>query len=110
MRQNPGNPVRRPPLYTPEERVRRDNSVWTLVQGVLAPLQFLIFLVSLVLVLRYLSTGAGDSPRSGRRACAERTGRPPRGDRVSSGRCGPRPFGPGSAPSKSTASIRVDLA
>jgi 3-vinyl bacteriochlorophyllide hydratase len=60
MRQNPGNPVRRPPLYTPEERVRRDNSVWTLVQGVLAPLQFLIFLVSLVLVLRYLSTGAGE--------------------------------------------------
>jgi len=30
------------------------------VQGVLAPLQFLIFLVSLVLVLRCLATGAGE--------------------------------------------------
>jgi 3-vinyl bacteriochlorophyllide hydratase len=40
--------------------VRRDNSVWTLVQGVLAPLQFLVFLVSLFLVLRYLATGVGE--------------------------------------------------
>jgi 3-vinyl bacteriochlorophyllide hydratase len=46
-------------LYTPEQRRRRDGSRWTLVQGVLAPLQFLVFLVSLVLVLRYLGTGAG---------------------------------------------------
>jgi len=46
-------------LYTPEQRRRRDASVWTLVQGVLAPLQFLVFLVSLALVLRYLVTGAG---------------------------------------------------
>ena len=46
-------------LYTPSERVRRDASVWTLVQGVLAPIQFLVFLVSLVLVLRFLLTGAG---------------------------------------------------
>ncbi|WP_066648655.1 MULTISPECIES: 2-vinyl bacteriochlorophyllide hydratase [Sphingomonas] len=46
-------------LYTPEERRRRDASVWTLVQGVLAPVQFLIFLVSLALVLRYLATGEG---------------------------------------------------
>ena len=45
------------PLYTPEERVRRDSSVWTLVQGILAPVQFVIFLVSLFLVLRFLSTG-----------------------------------------------------
>jgi 3-vinyl bacteriochlorophyllide hydratase len=30
-----------------------------LVQGVLAPVQFVVFLVSLVLVLRYLSTGDG---------------------------------------------------
>ena len=51
---------RRPALYTPEERVRRDNTVWTLVQGLLAPFQFLVFLVSLVLVLRYLMTGAGE--------------------------------------------------
>ena len=48
-----------PPLYTPEERRRRDESVWTRVQGILAPIQFLIFLVSLVLVLRYLRTGEG---------------------------------------------------
>lgn len=46
-------------LYSPEERRRRDASVWTLVQGVLAPLQFLVFLVSLVLVLRFLWTGVG---------------------------------------------------
>jgi 3-vinyl bacteriochlorophyllide hydratase len=46
-------------LYTPAERQRRDASVWTLVQGVLAPLQFLVFLVSLGLVLRYLLTGSG---------------------------------------------------
>jgi 3-vinyl bacteriochlorophyllide hydratase len=47
------------PLYTAEQRIRRDTSGWTTVQGVLAPIQFLIFLVSLVLVLRYLSTGNG---------------------------------------------------
>ena len=47
------------PLYTPEERVRRDRSPWTWVQAVLAPLQFLAFLVSLWLVLRYLQTGEG---------------------------------------------------
>ncbi len=48
-------------LYTPEERVRRDSSVWTLVQGILAPLQFLVFLVSLGLVMRYLMTGTGET-------------------------------------------------
>ncbi len=45
------------PLYTPEQRRRRDATVWTTVQGVLAPLQFLAFLVSLGLVLTYLGTG-----------------------------------------------------
>ena len=44
-------------LYTPDERRRRDESRWTLVQGVLAPIQFAIFLASLGLVLQYLSTG-----------------------------------------------------
>jgi 3-vinyl bacteriochlorophyllide hydratase len=39
--------------------VRRDKSRWTLVQGVLAPVQFLVFLFSLALVIRYLTTGAG---------------------------------------------------
>ncbi|HEY0779879.1 MAG TPA: 2-vinyl bacteriochlorophyllide hydratase [Gemmatirosa sp.] len=47
------------PLYTPAERARRDRSPWTLVQGVLAPLQFLIFAVSLALVVRALVTGRG---------------------------------------------------
>ena len=49
------------PLYTLEERARRDATRWTLVQGVLAPLQFLVFLVSLGLVLRYLQTGTGET-------------------------------------------------
>ena len=48
-------------LYTPEQRIKRDKSVWTLVQGLLAPVQFLVFLVSLVLVLRYLATGEGQN-------------------------------------------------
>ena len=46
-------------LYTPAERARRDASPWTVVQGVLAPAQFLAFAVSLVLVLRFLLTGEG---------------------------------------------------
>lgn len=46
-------------LYTPEERARRDRSPWTLVQGVLAPLQLLAFLISLWLVLRFLKSGDG---------------------------------------------------
>ncbi len=49
-------PVR---LYTEAERTRRDATIWTLVQGVLAPLQFAVFLISLVLVLRYIWTGDG---------------------------------------------------
>jgi 3-vinyl bacteriochlorophyllide hydratase len=52
-------PRGRTSLYTPEERRRRDATPWTLVQGILAPLQFLVFLVSLALVLRYLATGYG---------------------------------------------------
>lgn len=47
------------PLYTPEQRRRRDSSAWTLVQGILAPIQFLIFLVSVALVARYLASGEG---------------------------------------------------
>jgi 3-vinyl bacteriochlorophyllide hydratase len=47
------------PLYTPEQRRRRDQSRWTLVQGILAPVQFVVFLVSLALVVRYLITGDG---------------------------------------------------
>ena len=47
----------RKPLYTQEERSRRDATKWTLVQGLLAPFQFLVFLVSLSLVIIYLGTG-----------------------------------------------------
>lgn len=47
------------PLYTPEQRRRRDATIWTLVQGVLAPVQFLVFAVSVALVLRTLATGRG---------------------------------------------------
>lgn len=47
------------PLYTPAERLRRDASPWTIVQGVLAPIQFLVFVVSVALVLRYLAIGEG---------------------------------------------------
>lgn len=68
LRTSPSSPVgpgaaaactRRPPLYTAEQRARRDASRWTLVQGLLAPFQFLVFAVSLALVLRYLLTGDG---------------------------------------------------
>ena len=50
---------RRAPLYTPDQRLRRDATRWTTVQGVLAPVQFLAFAVSLALVLRALATGEG---------------------------------------------------
>jgi 3-vinyl bacteriochlorophyllide hydratase len=46
-------------LYSPEEKRRRDATVWTLVQGILAPVQFCAFALSLALVLRYLATGEG---------------------------------------------------
>lgn len=49
----------RKPLYTPEQRVRRDSTRWTLVQGILAPIQIFIAIASAILVLRYLRTGAG---------------------------------------------------
>ncbi len=49
----------RSPLYTPEQRRRRDETPWTLVQGLLAPAQFVAFLVSLALVIRALNTGEG---------------------------------------------------
>jgi 3-vinyl bacteriochlorophyllide hydratase len=58
---NPPTPDSRRPLYTPQERQRRDASPWTWVQGVLAPVQFLVFLVSLALVLRFLWTGQGQA-------------------------------------------------
>ena len=47
------------PLYTADQRRRRDATPWTLVQGILAPLQFAVLLVSLALVGRYLADGEG---------------------------------------------------
>jgi 3-vinyl bacteriochlorophyllide hydratase len=46
-------------LYTPEQRAKRDATKWTLVQGILAPVQFLVCLISAGLVLRFLATGEG---------------------------------------------------
>ncbi|MEL7346019.1 MAG: 2-vinyl bacteriochlorophyllide hydratase [Pseudomonadota bacterium] len=46
-------------LYSEDERARRDATVWTTVQGGLAPVQFVVFLVSLALVIRYMATGEG---------------------------------------------------
>jgi len=54
-----GHAGRRAPLYSVDERRRRDETAWTLVQGILAPVQFVIFLVSLALVIRTLATGEG---------------------------------------------------
>ena len=52
-------------LYTPTQRRLRDASPWTLVQGVLAPVQFLVFLVSLTLVIHFLMTGQGEAAATG---------------------------------------------
>ena len=58
MHPNPSTKPRKR-LYTEEERARRDATRWTLVQGLLAPAQFLAFAVSVFLVLRFLMTGEG---------------------------------------------------
>ncbi|NQW67434.1 MAG: 2-vinyl bacteriochlorophyllide hydratase [Burkholderiales bacterium] len=47
-------------LYTPEERVRRDNTIWTPVQGFLAAFQFIVFGVSVCLITRFMVTGQGE--------------------------------------------------
>lgn len=46
-------------LYTAEQRQRRDETVWTLVQGILAPLQFLVFAISTAFVVNFLANGTG---------------------------------------------------
>ncbi len=43
-------------LYTPEQRLRRDETIWTPIQGALAIFQFIVFIGSLYLVLRCLFT------------------------------------------------------
>ena len=48
-------------LYTPEERIRRDNTIWTPVQGFLAAFQFIVFGISVCLITRYLVTGQGEA-------------------------------------------------
>ncbi len=48
-------------LYTPEERVRRDNTIWTAVQGFLAAFQFIVFGVSVCLITRFMVTGQGET-------------------------------------------------
>ncbi len=58
MHPNPSTAPRKR-LYTDEERARRDSTRWTLVQGLLAPAQFVAFAVSLILVLRFLMSGDG---------------------------------------------------
>ncbi|MEO0562087.1 MAG: 2-vinyl bacteriochlorophyllide hydratase [Chloroflexota bacterium] len=45
--------------YTPDQLTRRNTSPWTTVQVVLAPIQFIAFVVSFALVVRYLMTGGG---------------------------------------------------
>jgi 3-vinyl bacteriochlorophyllide hydratase len=47
-------------LYSPEERVRRDNTIWTPVQGFLAAFQFIVFGVSVCLITRFMVTGEGE--------------------------------------------------
>jgi 3-vinyl bacteriochlorophyllide hydratase len=47
-------------LYTPAERIRRDNTIWTPVQGFLAAFQFVVFAVSVCLITRFLVTGQGE--------------------------------------------------
>jgi 3-vinyl bacteriochlorophyllide hydratase len=46
-------------MYTPEQLARREASPWTRVQIALAPIQFLAFVVSFALVIRYLVSGEG---------------------------------------------------
>jgi 3-vinyl bacteriochlorophyllide hydratase len=59
VQRSPKTPLKHQPLYTPEQRARRDATVWTLVQGFLAPVQFAACLISAALVLRFLATGDG---------------------------------------------------
>ncbi len=46
-------------MYTPEQLARREASRWTRVQIILAPIQFIAFIISFALVIRYLMTGEG---------------------------------------------------
>jgi 3-vinyl bacteriochlorophyllide hydratase len=41
------------PRYTPEQLARRNASVWTKVQGILAPIQFLMFIAGITVTYLY---------------------------------------------------------
>jgi 3-vinyl bacteriochlorophyllide hydratase len=45
--------------YTPEQLKQRNESTWTTVQTILAPIQFIVFVTSFGLVVRFLMTGNG---------------------------------------------------
>jgi 3-vinyl bacteriochlorophyllide hydratase len=45
--------------YSRELMDKRNNSIWTKVQMVLAPLQLLTFFISFALIVNYLTTGDG---------------------------------------------------
>jgi 3-vinyl bacteriochlorophyllide hydratase len=45
--------------YTPDQLLRRQSSKWTRVQAILAPLQLIAFVISLILVIAYFNTGSG---------------------------------------------------
>jgi 3-vinyl bacteriochlorophyllide hydratase len=46
-------------MYTPEQLAKREASPWTRVQMILAPIQFLAFIISFALVAYYVVTGHG---------------------------------------------------
>jgi 3-vinyl bacteriochlorophyllide hydratase len=46
-------------MYTAEQLRHREESRWTKVQIILAPIQFIAFVISFALVARYLATGEG---------------------------------------------------
>ena len=46
-------------MYTADQLARRERSKWTRVQIILAPIQFVAFLISFGLVIHYLLTGQG---------------------------------------------------
>ncbi|MBZ4219860.1 MAG: 2-vinyl bacteriochlorophyllide hydratase [Chlorobium sp.] len=49
------------PRYTPEQLERRNASVWTKVQGILAPIQFVMFLAGITVTWLYQSDNGIDN-------------------------------------------------
>jgi 3-vinyl bacteriochlorophyllide hydratase len=49
------------PRYTPEQLERRNASVWTKVQGILAPIQFVMFLAGITVTWLYQTHNGIDS-------------------------------------------------